>query len=308
MATGRVEYYIQAGTRDSTQQRYRQALEHFQGEWGGFLPATAESVAAYLAEYAGQLSSSTLRGRLAALAKWHASQGYPDPTKAPRVRDVLRGIRAEHPHIERQAEPLQLQALSQCVAWLERCERVADRGERLRARRDHALILLGFWRAFRSDELCRLQVEHIEVQSDRQLTVFVPRSKSDRENRGQRFTVPALKRLCPVQAYEAWLNSAGLQQGPVFRALDRWGHLASEGLYVGSVSRILRQVMLRSGLEVERFSSHSLRRGFATWASENGWSQKALMEYVGWRDARAALRYIQPEMPFGELLRHAGKP
>ncbi|MDF3843028.1 tyrosine-type recombinase/integrase [Pseudomonas citronellolis] len=152
---------------------------------------------------------------------------------------------------------------------------------RLRARRDHALILLGFWRAFRSDELCWLQVEHIELQSNRQFTVFVPRSKNDRENRGQRFTVPALKRLCPVKAYEAWLSISGLQQRPVFRALDRWGHLASEGLYVDSVSRILRQVMLRSGLEVECFSSHSLRPGFATWASDNGWSQKALMEYVG---------------------------
>jgi len=167
------------------------------------------------------------------------------------------------------------------VTWLERCEQSDSAAVRLRARRDHALILLGFWRAFRSDELCWLQVEHIELQSNRQFTVFVPRSKNDRENRGQRFTVPALKRLCPVKAYEAWLSISGLQQRPVFRALDRWGHLASEGLYVDSVSRILRQVMLRSGLEVECFSSHSLRPGFATWASDNGWSQKALMEYVG---------------------------
>nr|WP_294973317.1 site-specific integrase [uncultured Pseudomonas sp.] len=306
MATDRVELYIQAGRRASTLQRYRQALEHFEG-WGGFLPATAESVAAYLADYAGELSSSTLRGRLAALAKWHAQQGHLDPTKSVRVREVFRGIRAEHPQVERQAEPLQLAMLGHCAAWLERCEQSSDPAERLRECRDRALILLGFWRAFRSDELCRLQVPHIRVQPGRQLTVFVPRSKSDRDNRGRRFSVPALQRLCPVQAYEQWLAVADIREGPVFRALDRWGHLAAVGLHPNSVSRILRQVMLRSGLAGERFSSHSLRRGFATWASDNGWSQKALMDYVGWRDARSALRYIQPEMPFGELLRYSGK-
>ncbi|WP_371234439.1 site-specific integrase [Pseudomonas sp. QE6] len=303
MATGRVEHYIQAGTRDSTLRRYRQALEHFEVVWGGFLPASTESVAAYLADYAGELSSSTLRGRLAALAKWHERHGYPDPTKSVRVREVFRGIRAKHPQVERQAEPLQLTMLGHCVAWLEHCEQSSDRVERLRACRDRALILLGFWRAFRSDELCRLQVEHIQIQAERKLTVFVPRSKSDRENRGQHFSVPALKRLCPVQAYEQWLALSTLTEGPVFRALDRWGHLSAEGLHPNSVSRILRQALLHSGLPAERFSSHSLRRGFATWASDNQWSQKALMEYVGWRDGRSALRYIEPEMPFGELRR-----
>ncbi|MGS6472836.1 site-specific integrase [Pseudomonas aeruginosa] len=303
MATGRVEHYIQAGTRDSTLRRYRQALEHFEVAWGGFLPASAEAVAAYLADYAGELSSSTLRGRLAALAKWHERHGYPDPTKSVRVREVFRGIRAEHPHMERQAEPLQLTMLGHCVEWLERCEEVSDPAEQLRACRDRALILLGFWRAFRSDELCRLQVQHIQVDAQRKLTVFVPRSKSDRDNRGQRFSVPALKRLCPVQAYEQWLARSGLTEGPVFRALDRWGHLAADGLHPNSVSRILRQALLHSGLAAERFSSHSLRRGFATWASDNQWSQKALMEYVGWRDGRSALRYVEPDMPFGELLR-----
>ncbi|MCY1433733.1 hypothetical protein D9M71_497690 [compost metagenome] len=69
------------------------------------------------------------------------------------------------------------------------------------------------------------------------------------------------------------------------------------------MSRILRRALLHSGVAAERFSSHSLRRGFATWASDNRWTQKALMEYVGWRDGRSALRYIEPEMPFGELLR-----
>ena len=77
-----LDRYLQAATRDNTRRSYRAAIEHFEVQWGGFLPATAESVARYLAAYAGELSINTLRLRLSALAQWHSSQGFADPTKA----------------------------------------------------------------------------------------------------------------------------------------------------------------------------------------------------------------------------------
>ncbi|MCY1438860.1 hypothetical protein D9M71_550760 [compost metagenome] len=62
-------------------------------------------------------------------------------------------------------------------------------------------------------------------------------------------------------------------RGSVFRALDRWDHLAADGLNPQSVTRILNRVLVRSGVEGEGYSSHSLRRGFATWASRSHWRQ-----------------------------------
>lgn len=106
-----VDRYIEAATRDNTRRSYRAAIEHFEVTWGGFLPATSESVARYLASHAGTLSVNTLKLRLSALAQWHISQGFVDPTKAPMVRKVIKGIRALHPAQEKQAEPLQLQDL-----------------------------------------------------------------------------------------------------------------------------------------------------------------------------------------------------
>jgi len=44
--------------------------------------------------------------------------------------------------------------------------------------------------------------------------------------------------------------------------------------------------------DAELFSRHSLRRGFATWATGNGWDLKTLMGYVGWNDVKSAMRYI----------------
>lgn len=310
--TNKIERYLQAGTRENTRRSYRAAIEHFEVVWGGMLPASSDSIVRYLADHADNLSINTLKLRLAALAQWHTSQGFPDPTKAPLVRQVLKGIRTLHPAQERQAEPLQLQHLQRAVAGLDsEARQVGDRGDPtalLRSRRDAALLLIGFWRGFRSDELCRLQVEHVRAVAGVGMEIYLPSSKGDRENLGTRYRTPALKQLCPVNAYLDWVNVAGLSHGPVFRRIDRWGNLAEDGLNAGSLIALLRRVMERVGVPAEQYTSHSLRRGFATWASANGWDLKALMSYVGWKDMKSAMRYIDPTISFGGLATKAELP
>lgn len=306
-----LDRYLQAATRDNTRRSYRAAIEHFEVSWGGFLPATSDSVARYLAAYAGELSINTLKLRLSALAQWHNSQGFADPTKAPVVRQVFKGIRALHPVQEKQAEPLQLQHLEQVVNCLAQEARQAivdeDTPALLRARRDTALILLGFWRGFRSDELCRLHVEHVQAIAGSGISVYVPRSKSDRENLGRTYQTPSLQRLCPVQAYIEWIASAALVRGPVFRSIDRWGNLSEQGLHANSVIPLLRQALERAGIAAEGYTSHSLRRGFATWAHRSGWDLKSLMSYVGWKDVKSAMRYVEAS-PFLGMARLEEKP
>nr|BFD42458.1 site-specific integrase [Pseudomonas sp. FFPRI_1] len=306
-----LDRYLQAATRDNTRRSYRAAIEHFEVQWGGFLPATADSIARYLAAYAGQLSINTLRLRLSALAQWHASQGFADPTKAPVVRQVFKGIRAVHPTQEKQAEPLQLQHLERVASWLDN-EALAAAAEArpadlLRARRDRALILLGFWRGFRSDELCRLQIEHVQAVAGSGISLYLPRSKADRNNLGRTFRTPALQRLCPVQAYIEWINGAALVRGPVFRKIDRWGNLSEQGMHANSVIPLLRQALERAGITAEHYTSHSLRRGFATWAHRSGWDLKSLMSYVGWKDLKSAMRYVEAS-PFMGMARIDEKP
>ncbi|TSD25932.1 site-specific integrase [Pseudomonas chlororaphis] len=301
-----LDRYLHAATRDNTRRSYRAAIEHFEVTWGGFLPATSDSVARYLVAYAGELSINTLKLRLSALAQWHNSQGFVDPTKAPVVRQVFKGIRALHPAQEKQAEPLQLQHLEQVIAWLEQEASQARLDDNqpalLRARRDSALILLGFWRGFRSDELCRLRIEHVQAVAGSGISLYLPRSKSDRDNLGKTWHTPALRRLCPVQAYIEWINAAALVRGPVFRGIDRWGHLSEEGLHPNSVIPLLRQALERAGVAAEQYTSHSLRRGFATWAHRSGWDLKSLMSYVGWKDIKSAMRYVEASPFLGMAL------
>ena len=107
------------------------------------------------------------------------------------------------------------------------------------------------------------------------------------------FRCPALSRLCPVTAYADWIAMAGLSEGPVFRQIDRWGHVGVDAMGPNSLIPLLRRLFSAAGVAAsEEYSSHSLRRGFAGWARASGWDLKDLMEYVGWKDIKSAMRYL----------------
>lgn len=292
--------YLDAAERENTRRSYDSAIRHFETEWKGLLPATANTVAQYLADYAGILAINTLRQRLAALSRWHSDHGFSDPTKSPRVRQVLKGIRATHAVAEQRARPLELDVLQQVAQWLDlaisHAKSSGDQLAMLRHMRNRSLVLLGFWRGFRSDELARLRVENILITPGKGMSCFLERSKGDRQMEGRDFPCPALSRLCPVAAFEAWIDVAKLSNGPVFRKIDRWGHISDDSLRANSLVVLLRELLKSSGIpSSDEYSSHSLRRGFAGWARSSGWDLKDLMEYVGWKDIKSAMRYLESD-------------
>jgi len=293
----RLVHYIEAAESDNTRRSYASAIRHFEVEWKGLLPSTADAIARYLADHAATLAINTLRQRLTALSRWHTDQGFPDPTKSALVRQVFKGIRSIHSMPEKRARPLELAMLQQVDQWLDiaisNVQQSGDRAALLRHTRDRSLMLLGFWRGFRSDELVNLRVENIEVTPGQGMACYLGRSKGDRQHQGRIFSCPALSRLCPVTAFNAWVNIAGLAEGPVFRKIDRWGHVAEDSLHVNSLIPLLRSLFAESGVtSPDEYSSHSMRRGFAGWARASGWDIKDLMEYVGWKDVKSAMRYL----------------
>jgi len=301
---GHIDQYLSAATRNNTRRSYQSAVQHFEVTWGGFLPASSDSIARYLVNYAPTLAVNTLRQRLAAIAQWHIDQGFPDPTKAPLVKKVLKGIQALHPAQEKRAKPFQIEQLEQLDDWLEQQIAIAASSGNavalLKHRRDRALVLVGFWRGFRSDELSRVSVENIDVVPGEGMILFLSQTKGDRHYAGTTLKAPALSRLCPVAAYQAWIEAAGLKNGAVFRRIDRWGHIGSAALHTNSFIPLLRELFQAAQIPApDSYSSHSLRHGFASWANANRWDLKMLMEYVGWKDAKSAMRYIEAPDPFG---------
>lgn len=289
-----VDQYIHAATRDSTRQAYQSAVRHFEIEYGGFLPATPTQIAQYLAAYAETLSLNTLKQRITALSVWHATQGFPDPTKDPVIAKTLRGIRELHPQEERQARPLQIQQLMDIVAHLSQV--IADPAnpiEQLRALRDRAIFLLGFWRGARPDELCRIRAETLEINPGESLSYYLPRSKTD-QGRGRRYHAPAISGdLCPVSAIMDWLEAASISEGPIFRSIDRWGNVSEEPLNRKSLGPMIRNVLTQAGMaQANEYSAYTLRRGFATYAGGRGIGVLELQRYVGWKSPASAARYV----------------
>lgn len=299
-----VAFYAHAGTRENTRKSYQAAVKHFL-DWGGLLPTNSEQIAQYLVSHAQSHAISTLRLRLAALAQWHINQGFFDPTKDTLVKKVFRGIQHEHPKQQKQAKPLLLDQLRIVDAWL--CNKIeaalctGNRGKELTYKRNRSLLLLCFWRGFRGDEITRLNVESVTAIAGEGMTCHLSKTKTSKNGDGAQFKVPALSRLCPVEAYLDWISSAHIESGPVYRGINRWGQIKETALHIDSLAPLIQNLLKDAGIEdSEEYSGHSLRRGFANWASSNGWDTRTLMEYVGWKSMASAMRYVDVVDPFSK--------
>lgn len=252
---------------------YEASIKHFES-WGGFLPATNEQLSKYIASFENKLSKNTLALRVGFIKRWNKSHGFDVPSVAPQKQNQ---------NNVKRANPINIEEIEKVASYLSGCDEISHK-------RDKAFILLGFWRGFRSDELVRVTANNVLI-TDEGITITLPHSKESANKIS--FFLPRLKSLCAVSAVEEWLAVSGLQQGPLFRSINRWGKISEDGLHVNSVIPLLRSAFRRAGIDAERYSSHSLRRGFATWASQSGWDIHSIMNYIGWKTADVAAGYIQ---------------
>src|SRR6516165_3746646 len=100
-----VAAYVRASLADNTRRAYLSDLAHFES-WGGRIPASAETVARYLAAHADTLRIATLVRRIASISKAHQARGAPNPIRSELVRTTLRGIKRARRCAQRQAKPL----------------------------------------------------------------------------------------------------------------------------------------------------------------------------------------------------------
>jgi site-specific recombinase XerD len=140
--------YVRGSLAENTRRAYQSDLRHFE-VWGGSLPASPETVAAYLAAHANRLSVTTLIRRLAALSKAHQARGLGNPIRSELVRATLRGIKRKRRRPQLQAKPLLRDDLLLVLDAM---------GNGLKDLRDRALLLVGFAAGLRRSELVALDV------------------------------------------------------------------------------------------------------------------------------------------------------
>jgi integrase len=156
--------------------------------------------------------------------------------------------------------------------------------------RDVALILIGFGAGRRRSELANLRVEHVTIDP-KGLVIWIPMSKTDQYGTGFRVAIPKarVRALCPVVAWQAWLKTIGVSEGPAWRHVDRHGHLRTQGLSGNAIWQIMRRAQLAAG--VDPLSPHSLRSGVVTELHNRGATDAQIMAVTGHRDPRSVATY-----------------
>ncbi|QYO77761.1 tyrosine-type recombinase/integrase [Devosia salina] len=247
-----------------------------------FLPATGETVAAYIEAERMCLKPGTLKRRLAAIRKLHQLAGEGDPTRDAEVDLAMRRASRAQPSRPQQALGI-----------------TAERRDRLLAQctddliglRDRVLVSVGFDTLCRRGELVALSVTDLTKREDGRYNVLIRRAKNDPEGAGR--TAHLSTRSSAL--VDDWFTAIGATRGPLLRPVYRSRALV---LYLEplTIGRVLKKLSKRADLQTtgpSKVSGHSLRVGAAQQLVLNGRGILQVMRAGGWRSMNVVARYVE---------------
>ncbi|MBX9579627.1 MAG: site-specific integrase [Gemmataceae bacterium] len=292
----RASDYILRAKAANTVRGYRADWADFAGWCEAYrrpaLPAAPDTLAYYLADRSRELKVSTLQRRLAAVAEAHRAAGHEPPTKAAAVRLVWAGIRREKGVAQSHVKP----ALTRHVRAM-----IDHLPDTLLGARDRALLLLGFAGAMRRSELVGLDVADT-APADEGLVVVVRKSKTDQFGAGRKVGIPFGEHpeTCPVRAVRRWLDLSGVDEGPLFRSVNKHGQVSEHRLSDRAVAEVVKRSLVRAGRTARRYAGHSLRAGLITQAAMAGVPERAIQDQSGHRSLAVLRRYVRDGSLFRE--------
>ena len=245
------------------------------------LPASTETIAAFVEATAVERAPASVRRYIASIAATHRTAGVEDTTKGEPVRIALRHMHREQGRRQRQAEGL-------TRALLERL--LEATGDTLIDARNRALLSCAYDTLLRRSELVAVEVGDLVVEGDGAATVFVRRSKSDPEGEGGQ----AFVARDTVGLLREWLARSGVREGKLFRSLNRG--VVGERLHAGEVSRVFKKMARDARLPgnvVKYVSGHSTRVGCAQDMVAHNIGTDAILHAGRWKTPAMVNLYAQ---------------
>ncbi len=243
------------------------------------LPASAQTIAAFVDAMAKVRASATVRRYVASIAAAHRALGLAKRAKSEPVRRALQRMHRRKGRRQEQARGL-TGALR---------ERLLDApGDGLIDARNRALLAVAYDTLLRRSELVALQVSDIIEELDGAATVLVRRSKADPEGVGATLYLARDS----VALVREWLQRSGVREGRLFRSLCRG--VVGEGLDASQVPRIFKAMAERAGLPVDvvrHISGHSTRVGPAQDMVAGGIGMAAILHAGRWKTTTMVNRY-----------------
>lgn len=292
IALAKAAQYRDAADAPSTLRAYAADLADYEG-WCAkvgliAIPAAPEVVGAYLAAKGEGYAHSTLRRRVAAIARASGVAGQPLDTKHPAIRETLRGIGRVHGAPPRKAAALTTAEIRKLTAI---CRPT------LTGLRDRALLLIGFAGALRRGELVALQLTDLR-RTDAGVWLQIARSKTDAEGQGQEVFIVRGRHAatCPIAALDTWLAAAAITQGPIFRKVGRGQVVSARALSGDGARQIVRRCAAAAGLRgtlSEPITTHGLRAGFVTSALANHVHDEEIMAQTRHRSLTTMRGYVR---------------
>lgn len=247
------------------------------------LPASPETVAAFVGDCAESVCANTVRRRLKGIRKVHRLLRLPNPCDDEEVLIALRRAFRSRGSRARQALGLTRQIKTQL---LEVCDPTT-----LRGLRDRALVTLAYDLLCRRSELVALRVDDLVSCEDGGATLLVRRTKSDPLGEGRLAYASPDTAAC----VDAWLAAAGIKAGALLRGF-RNGRVRPEALNPGSINTILKSLAASAGLPaatISGLSGHSARVGAAQDLACDGSDLIAIMTAGRWKSVATVARYIE---------------
>ncbi|HEY1656231.1 MAG TPA: tyrosine-type recombinase/integrase [Candidatus Tumulicola sp.] len=257
--------FAEAAQSPNTRKAYASDLRDFRSfcrtREVSWLPATPQTVALYVTDLAGCSKIATIRRRLVAIIQAHRERELDSPTSHEAVRRIVRGIARTNGTAQTKKAAVGVEQLRRML--------LCTRGDDAKARRDRAMLLLGFAGALRRSELAELDVTDLSWMRAG-LKIAIRRSKTDQTGEGAEIPVPfvADRALCAARAVREWLDVAGITQGPVFRTFTLDHAVTDRRIDGRDVANLVKRLALQARLDGD-FSGHSLRAGFVTAAARS---------------------------------------
>jgi integrase len=297
LVVDRARRLAEAAHAENTRRAYRVGWNDFSAYCADHglraLPADTQTVALYATALAERAKLATIRLYIAGIAEKHRETGLESPVAHDMVRRIVRGI-------ARTNRASQARKLAVTLDHL-RAMLLEVQGDDLKAKRDRAIVLLGFAAALRRSELAALRVEDLRFEK-RGLVVTVRRSKTDQEGKGVEIAVPyvASRSLCAARAVRAWIDAAGIASGPIFRSFNLQRRMLETPIDGRDVANLVRKLTSKAQLDGD-FSGHSLRAGFATSASAAKASLDSIARTTRHKFLSVLMRYVRPAQAFDDV-------
>ena len=243
----------------------------------------------------GPHAPATVRRRLASWSTLHRWRGILGPFAAPSLRTAIRlAVRASARRRRRKSRRAVTRDILDQLLAVCATDRLADS-------RDRALLLVAFASGGRRRcEIASLRVEQISEEEPVALdpgdpgsprlpclTIHLGRTKTQ----GADDDAVALLIGPPVEALKLWLERADIANGPIFRAIDRWGALEERAITPQAVNLIVKRRCAMAGLDPGEFSAHGLRSGYLTEAARAGVQLPEAMQQSQHRSVQQAASY-----------------